>query len=166
MHVYIIRNFTQFNAPRNSKNEGQKHPKSKPNPLKNPPKSRRGPVPDASRTKFGNELENDAAGLIESGGFGAPKTKAWSFLKGVQEPSKFHSFFYIILPRFYLLLGSQHGPPNRPKSNKNRCRDPSLSWNPLYIRFSSNFSTKTNTAQKRGMGFRLRISTIFMISGC
>ena len=59
-----------------------------PKTFPNRSKSNLGRLPGASRTGVGNELDKGNLGIIESGGFGAPKTDPQSAPKGVKKPSK------------------------------------------------------------------------------
>ena len=152
--------------PKTSKNDAKKHPKSMPKPPKKHPKSRLGRLLNASRRGVGNKLEKRTSGIIELKGFWEPQTTPWSVLKGVQKPSNFRSFFHIIFTRFRWPLGSQHGSQNLPKSSKNRCPCPSLSWGPLDIRFSSKICSKVNKAEKRRKHIRVRIKTTFTLLAC
>ena len=152
--------------PKTSKNDAKKHPKSMPKPPNNHPKSRLGRLLYASRRGVGNKLEKRTSGIIELRGFWVPKTTPMSVLKGIQKPSKFRSFFNIVFTRFKWPLGSQHGSQNLPKSIKNRCPCPSLSWGPLDIRFSSKICSKVNKAEERRRHFRLGINTIYTLSAC
>ena len=152
--------------PKTCKNDAKKHPKSMPKPPKNHPKSRLGRVLNASRRGVGNKLEKRTSGIIELRGFCVPKTTPWSVLKGIQKPSKFRSFFYIVFTRFKWPLGSQHGSQNPPKSTQNRCPCPCLSCVPLGIRFSSKICSKVNKAEERRRHFRLGINTIYTLSAC
>ena len=152
--------------PKTSKYDAKKHPKSMPKPPKNHPKSRLGRLLNASRRGVGNKLEKRTSGIIELRGFWVPKTTPMSVLKGIQKPSKFRSFFYIVFTRFKWPLGSQHGSQNPPKSTKNRHPCPSLSWDLLNIRFSSKMCSKVNKAEERRRHFRLGINTIYTLSAC
>ena len=149
-----------------SKNDAKKHPKSMPKPPKNHPKSRLGRLLNASRRGVGNKLENVFPGTNQTGWFWVPKTTPWSVLKGVQKPSKFRSFFHIVVTRFKWPLRSQHGSQNPPKSTKNRHPCPCLSWDLLNIRFSSKMCSKVNKAEERRRHFRVGINTICTLSAC
>ena len=52
-----------------------------------------------------------------------------------------------------MALGSQHGSQNPPTSTKNRRPCPSLSWDPLDIRFSLKLCSKVNKAEERRRHF-------------
>ena len=153
-------------TPTASQNDVKKHPKSMPKPPKNHPKSRLGRLLNASRRGVGNKLKKRTSGIIELTGFWVPKTTPWSVLKGIQKPPKFRSFFYIVFTRFKWHLGSQHGSQNPPKSTKNRCPCPCLSWGPLNIKCSSKICSKVNKAGERRRHFRLGINNIYTLSAC
>ena len=152
--------------PKTYKNDAKKHPKSMPKPPKSHPKSRLGHLLNASRRGVGNKLEKRTSGIIELMGFWVPKTTPMSVLKGIQKPSKFHSFFIVVFTRFKWPLGSQHGSQNPPKSTKNRHPCPCLSWDLLNIRFSSKICSDMNKAEERRRHFRLGINTIYTLSAC
>ena len=135
----------------------KKRPKSMPKPSKNHPKSRPRRLLNASWRGVGNKLEKRTSGIIELRGFWDPKTTPWSVLKGIQKPTKFRSFFYIIFTRFRWFPGSQHGSQNPPKSIKNRRPCPCLSWVPLGIRFSMEICSKVNKAEERRRHFRVGV---------
>ena len=56
------------------------------NPARTVPKIFQKPFLGASR-RIGSMFENDAAGLIESGGFWAPKNVPWRFPNGFENAS-------------------------------------------------------------------------------
>ena len=152
--------------PNTFKNDAKTLLKSMPKPPKDHPKSRLGRLLNASRRGVGNKLEKRTSGIIELRGFWEPKTTPWSVLKGIQKPSKFRSFFYIIFTRFRWPPGSQHGSQNPRKSIKNRRPCPCLSWVPLGIRFSMEIGSKVNKAEERRRHFRSGMNTICTLSAC
>ena len=115
------RNLHQFrrNVERSSisKNDAKRHQKwcenlqkSMPKTFKNHPQSRLGRLLGASRTGVVNEIKKGNLGIIESGGFGAPKTSPQSAPKGFKKPSKCWSFFDIV---FWSMLGRFGAPSGR-----------------------------------------------------